>query len=104
MKMKKVILTSTVVMIIILILLSLMIPLCNAQVGNSQEYSPSRYVIVAAQINVLSPRMGADHDTQYVMVKMDTVTGKTWILQMDVAGGNNPKVRSSSWHELGSRH
>ncbi len=85
-------------------LLTLLIPSGKAQSSNSQNYTPSRYVIVAAQINVLSPRMGADHDTQYVMVKMDTVTGKTWILQMDVAGGNNPKVRSSSWHELGSRH
>ena len=85
-------------------LLTLLIPSGKAQSRNSQNYQPSRYVIVAAQINVLSPRMGADHDTQYVMVKMDTVTGKTWILQMDVAGGNNPKVRSSSWHELGSRH
>lgn len=85
-------------------LLTLLIPSGNAQSSNSQDYTPSRYVIVAAQINVLSPRMGADRDTQYVMVKMDTVTGKTWILQMDVAGGNNPKVRSSSWHELGSRH
>lgn len=85
-------------------LLTLLIPSGKAQSSNSQNYQPSRYVIVAAQINVLSPRMGADHDTQYVMVKMDTVTGKTWILQMDVAGGNNPKVRSSSWHELGSRH
>lgn len=85
-------------------LLTLLIPSGKAQSSNSQNYQPSRYVIVAAQINVLSPRMGADRDTQYVMVKMDTVTGKTWILQMDVAGGNNPKVRSSSWHELGSRH
>jgi hypothetical protein len=87
-----------------ILLLTLLIPSGRAQSSDSQEYHPSRYVIVAAPINVLSPGMGAGHDTQYVMVKMDTVTGKTWILQLDVAGGNNPKVRASSWHELGSRH
>jgi len=104
MKMKKVILTSTVVMIIILILLSLMIPLCNAQVGNSQEYSPSRYVIVAAQVNVISPGINGSHDTQYVLVKLDTLTGKSWILQLDVAGGDAPRVRQSAWKELGHPH
>jgi hypothetical protein len=104
MKMKKFVLAATVIMIVILLMLSFMIPLCSAQVGNSQDFTPSRYVIVAAQVNVSSPQMGGLQNTQYVIVKLDTVTGKSWILQLDVAGGNDPKVNHSMWKELGSGH
>lgn len=79
------------------------IPEASAQSGNSQEFVKERFVLVAAQVNVFSPEMGAANDTQYVMVRMDTVTGRSWILQLDVAGGNAPKVRRSVWHELGFR-
>ena len=80
---------------------SIAIPLCNAQNGNSQDFMPSRFVIMATQVTVFSP-MNDQHEPQNVIVKLDTHTGKTWILQLDVAGGNDPKVRRSSWLELGN--
>ena len=85
-------------------LLTLLIPSGNAQSSNSQNYQPSRYVIVAAQVNVISPGINGSHDTQYVLVKLDTLTGKSWILQLDVAGGDAPRVRQSAWKELGHPH
>ncbi len=87
----------------VILLLIWFIPSGNAQNGNSQEYHSGRFVIIAAPVNVLSPQMGGSSNTQEVIVKLDTVTGRSWILQLDVAGGNEPKVRSSSWHELGVR-
>ena len=85
-------------------LLTLLIPSGKAQSSNSQNYQPSRYVIVAAQVNVISPGINGSHDTQYVLVKLDTLTGKSWILQLDVAGGDAPRVRQSAWKELGHPH
>ena len=81
----------------------LLLPSGNAQSSNSQEFIPSRFVITAAEINVLSPQMNGSHATQNVLVKMDTVTGRSWILQLEVAGGNEPRVRTSAWRELGFR-
>ena len=46
-------------------------------------------------------RMGNNGKIQSVVLKMDTMTGKAWILQVQVMGGNEPKVRTSSWHEVG---
>lgn len=71
------------------------------QTGNTQDYYPNRYAVIAAEINVLSPQMGASNKRQCVMLKFDTATGKAWILQIHVAGGNDPKVRNSGWHEVG---
>ncbi len=80
--------------------LLLFIPESTAQNINSQDFTPSRYVVIASDINVLSPQMGSNGKIQSVMLKMDTVTGKAWILQVHVMGGNEPKVRSSFWHEV----
>jgi hypothetical protein len=85
----------------IFLLMMVFIPSSTAQNANSQDFSPSRYVVVAADINVLSPQMGNSGKIQSVMLKLDTVTGKSWILQVHVMGGNDPKVRYSSWHEVG---
>ena len=83
------------------LLFAMLIPVGKAQSNNTQEFNQTRFVIIAAPVNVFSPQMGSSDDVQQVMVKMDTVTGKTWILQLDVAVGNQPRVRSSLCHELG---
>lgn len=85
----------------IISLLVVFIPASTAQNVNSQDFTPSRFVVIAADINVLSPQMGNIGKIQSVILKMDTMTGKAWILQVHVMGGNEPKVRSSSWHEVG---
>lgn len=101
--MKKFYFAGIAVIAAVVIMIAAAIPSLLAQSGNSQEYSRERFVLVAAQVNVFSPEMGARNESQYVMVKMDTLTGRSWILQLDVAGGNEPKVRHSSWQELGFR-
>ena len=85
----------------IFLLMLVLIPSLTAQNANSQDFTPSRYVVVAADVNVLSPQIGNSGKIQSVMLKLDTVTGRSWILQVHVMGGNDPKVRYSSWHEVG---
>lgn len=100
--MKKYYLAAIFTVILIAVLLSaLLLPEAVAQNANSQDFSPSRYVVVAADVNVLSPQMGSSGKLQSVMLKLDTITGRAWILQIHVMGGNEPKVRNSSWHEVG---
>ena len=100
--MKKFYLAALFALIPIGILVSIfLIPEALAQNANSQDFTPSRYVVVAADVNVLSPQMGSSGKLQSVMLKLDTVTGRAWILQIHVMGGNEPKVRQSSWHEVG---
>ncbi|MBO7328153.1 MAG: hypothetical protein J6W00_05200 [Lentisphaeria bacterium] len=82
-------------------LLLIFIPESTALSTDSQNFTPSRFVVIAADINVLSPQMGNNGKIQSVVLKMDTMTGKAWILQVQVMGGNEPKVRTSSWHEVG---
>lgn len=100
--MKKFYLIAMFTGISIIVLLSIiLIPKAVAQNANSQDFSPSRYVVVAADVNVLSPQMGSSGKLQSVMLKLDTITGRAWILQIHVIGGNEPKIRQSSWHEVG---
>lgn len=101
--MKHFYLSIMAIIVIVLLLCVLLLPTGNAQTGNSQEFTPSRFVITAAEINVLSPQMNGSNATQNVLVKMDTLTGKSWILQLEVAGGNEPRIRNSAWRELGFR-
>ena len=100
--MKKFYLAAIAVIVIIALLLWVMfIPESDAQNVSTQGFNPSRFAIINAVVNVNSPEMGGLDNTQTVLVKIDTATGRAWILQMDVAGGNSPRLRSSSWHEVG---
>lgn len=101
--MKKLCVIATVVIIAALILTAMLIPETGAQTDNSQAFTPSRYVIMAADINVDSLQLGAAHASRRFIVKMDTVTGRTWLLQVGMTGGNDPRIRSTSWHEVGIR-
>ncbi len=105
--MKKHYLIPAAIIMIILLLIAVLVPESSAQTGNSQEFTPSRYAVIAAEVSVFSPQtinQGFGSDKQNVIVKLDTVTGRTWILQLDVAGNNDPKIRHSFWRELGSAH
>lgn len=101
--MKNFYLTALAAIATVAVVIFAALPSVYAQNSNSQEYARQRFVLVAAQVNVFSPEMGGRNETQYVMLKMDTLTGKSWMLQLDVAGGNEPKLRRSAWRELGFR-
>lgn len=100
---KSTLLIPVFVLISVMLCLWLTLPESNARENNSQDFTPSRFVLVASQVNVISPEMGDRDQTFDVMVKMDTVTGRTWILQLDVSGGNQARIRHSAWLETGFR-
>ena len=99
--MKKFYIAGIVVIVINLLLAAIFIPESRAQSDNTQLFTPSRYVIAAALMNVISPHVGGNHRQRNVIVKMDTVTGKTWVLQMYVSGGAEARVKATEWLEVG---
>ncbi len=69
--------------------------------GNSQGFTPSRYAVVAAEIDVSMPQTaGINGNPRKVLVRLDTHSGAVSILQLSVAGINNPAVRSASWAKV----
>ena len=65
--------------------------------ASTQKFSPSRYAIAAAEINVAVLQGSGTSNTRKVLVRLDSVTGKLHILQMSVSGDNNPAVLSAVW-------
>lgn len=94
---------AVTVLITALLIMLVFIPESDAQSNSSQEYFPSRFAVIAAEVNVMTPDMGGRDATQNILMRVDTATGRTWILQVNVAGGNDPRVRAAVWHETGFR-
>ncbi len=69
-----------------------------AQDGDSQVFSPARFALVEANINVamLQPG-GSGSNQQRVLTRLDTRTGQVSILQLTVNGPGNPTVQSAVW-------
>ena len=67
--------------------------------ADTQGFTPARYVIVAAEIDVALIQNDANGGagTRKVLLKMDTQTGEVWILQLGIFGGNDPSVTAASW-------
>ncbi len=70
-----------------------------ARAADTQGFTPARYVIVAAEIDVALIQNDANGGagTRKVLLKMDTQTGEVWILQLGIFGGNDPSVTAASW-------
>ena len=70
-----------------------------ARAADTQGFTPARYVIVAAEVNVALIQNDANGGagTRKVLLKMDTQTGEVWILQLGIFGGNDPRVTAASW-------
>ena len=64
--------------------------------NNTQPYKPARFALLAGEVNAAMFNSNGNH-TQKVIVKLDTTTGQTWIMQLSVNSGNNPKVRDAVW-------
>ena len=65
--------------------------------GNStQLYSPSRYVLMAAEINVSSLQETMPN-TRKVLLQADTATGRCWVLELTVPGAGNFNVSNAKW-------
>lgn len=70
-----------------------------ANAADTQKFTPARYVIVAAEVDVALIQNNANGGggMRRVLLKMDTVTGEVWILQLGIFGGNDPRVTAASW-------
>ncbi len=68
--------------------------------GGTQAFSPARYILLEGEINVAMRNPGAAGTIQKAMFRLDTVTGRVWVLQMTVMGNNNPQVQSASWYPV----
>ena len=70
-----------------------------ASAADTQGFTPARYVIVAAEVNValIQNDVNGGAGTRKVLLRMDTQTGEVWILQLGIFGGNDPRVTAASW-------
>ena len=77
----------------------LMAAAVSARAADTQGFTPARYVIVAAEIDVALIQNDANGGagTRKVLLRMDTQTGEVWILQLGIFGGNDPSVTAASW-------
>ena len=77
----------------------LMFAAAPARAADTQGFTPARYVIVAAEVDVALIQNDANGGggTRKVLLKMDTLTGEVWILQLGIFGGNDPRVTAASW-------
>ena len=64
---------------------------------STQSFSPSRYALAAAEINVANLQSPGIACTRKVLVRLDSVSGKVQILQLSVRGDNDPTVLSAVW-------
>ena len=67
--------------------------------NSTQNYSPSRFALLSAQINVSSDEGGISN-TRQVMVRADTLTGQCWILELKVYGYQNFRVANANWKPI----
>jgi len=75
------------------------LPLAAGGGADTQLFTPARYALVAAEVDTasLQPGTGGPTGRRQVLVKLDTVSGRCWVLQLAVAGADNPTVIGASW-------
>lgn len=73
----------------------------RASENDTQLFTPARYALVAAEVDVAliqgSGSAGKGHSRNVVM-KLDSRTGEVWVLEMQLMGGNDPKITNANWH------
>lgn len=67
--------------------------------SDSQLFNAGRYALVAAEVDTLTLQQGVNNEQQ-VILKIDTVTGKVWVLQITTGGPNNAQVNSAVWQPV----
>ena len=69
--------------------------------SDSQLFNAGRYALVAAEVDVQTLQQGISNEQQ-VVLKIDTVTGKTWVLEITSGGANNPEINTATWTSVGN--
>ena len=65
--------------------------------STTQVFTPARYALSSAEIDVSISVPNGPVQEQKVMFKMDTVTGDVWVLQLSVQGQNDPAFAAANW-------
>ena len=67
--------------------------------GDSQTFHLERFALIAAEADAVVPPNSGNVKTpkRNVVLRIDTVTGKTDILQFSVAGIDDPTITNASW-------
>ena len=70
--------------------------------ADTQTFNPARYALIAAEVDAatLQPGSGGPQGERKVLIKLDTATGRCWVLQLAVAGANDPTVIGASWAQI----
>ena len=70
----------------------------SSEAGNgTQSFTPARYALTDAEIDVSISVPNGPVKEQKVMFKLDTVTGDVWVLQLSVQGQNEPAFAAANW-------
>lgn len=77
----------------------------GANSGNSnttENYASARYALIEAEINISNVMNsgGLSNNVQKSLFKLDTVTGRVWVLQLALNGTGDPTVRSAVWAQV----
>ena len=82
-----------------LLLIAAAAPLAAGSAADTQLYTPARYVLIAAEVDAASLQEGSGGELgrRQVLVRLDTVTGRCWVLQLKVAGAQDPQVLAANW-------
>lgn len=89
----KFLLLSTVVALVSSIATSLFL---RADPDSTQTYGGSRYALINAPVLVTS-QMDGNTTTANGLFKIDTATGKIWVLQMAIFSNQTPKIMSADF-------
>ena len=70
-----------------------------AESASTQEFTPARYALLEASVNVSAVLNsgGFNQGVQKTVLKIDTRTGQVWVLQLAVNGVGDPTVCSAVW-------
>jgi hypothetical protein len=93
------------VLVLLLLLLSAASALYPADADDTmpvttQNFSPARFALAAAEINIANPQSPGVSTTQKALFRIDSVTGEVSVLQMAVRGNNDPTIQSAVWAQI----
>ena len=85
------------VVLIVIVLAAVYYPAAVNADNTTQIFTPARYALNSAEIDVSISVPNGPVQEQKVMFKIDTVTGDVWVLQLSVEGQNDPSFAAANW-------
>ncbi len=66
----------------------------------TQNFAPNRFALLAAEVDAESPQYGPGSHGRKVLAKLDTQTGEVQLLQLRIAGAEDPRIQAASWRTV----